>query len=124
MKKTACLLVALLGLSVITINAHAQKSCCKSKFEKKVSATYCDTSAGFMVLNNGSYSKLYCRYSAIMNKQRVHGCCTWSGGILAVKEGNVICRNGTVSAVCSIQNHQKEHEERTDNTVDLNDDLW
>ena len=85
---------------------------------------YCDTSAGRTVLNNGSYSKSYCRYTAIMNRQKLHGCCTWAGGVMIVSNGNVICRNGTSSAVCSLQNHEDNSYMKSDGTVTLNNDQW
>lgn len=81
---------------------------------------YCDTTAGRTVLDNGSYSKLYCRFTAIMDLQTVHGCCTWAGGILTVKNGDVVCRNGTLSSVCSIQNQTDESYKTSDGTVTLN----
>lgn len=85
---------------------------------------YCDTSSGMSVLNNGNYSKSYCRYSAIMNYQTLHGCCSWAGGVLAVKNGNVICKNGTLSAICSLQAHEDKQHEVSDGTVSLDSDEW
>lgn len=84
---------------------------------------YCDTSAGRTVLNNGSYSKLYCRNHAIMDLQTLHSCCTWAGGVLAVKNGDVICRNGTLSAVCSLQNREDDTNQNFDGTVTFDDDV-
>lgn len=107
------------ALLLITNNCMAN-----SKKHESGKPVYCDTSAGRSVLNNGSYSKLYCRYKAIMNYQSIHTCCSWGGGVLLVKQGNVICRNGTVSPVCSLQNHEQEYEQRTDNSVDLQDFHW
>ena len=83
---------------------------------------YCDTTAGRTVLDNGSYSKLYCRYTAIMDIQTIHGCCSWAGGVLGVKNGNVICRNGTLSAVCSLQNQEDDSYKTSDGTVTFNAD--
>ncbi len=85
---------------------------------------YCDTSAGRVVLNNGSYSKLFCRYNAVMDFKYLHACCSWAGGVFMDKQGNVICRNGSISPVCSLQNHEKDFEMRTDDTVELKDHYW
>jgi hypothetical protein len=68
---------------------------------------YCDTSAGRSILNNGSFSQSYCRYTAVMLLQDSRACCTWAGGVLKEVEGQVICRNGTISPICSIQGIQK-----------------
>lgn len=82
---------------------------------------YCDTSGGRMVLNNGSYSQLYCRRSAVMNFQSLSGCCTWNGGVMLVKQGNVICNDSSVSPVCSLQNEKSNFELRSDDSVNLNE---
>lgn len=108
-----------LALLLTTTNCMAN-----AKIHTSGKPVYCDTSAGRSVLNNGSYSKLYCRYKAVMNYQSLHACCSWGGGVLMVKQGNVICRNGTISDVCSLQNHEKDHEQRSDNSVDLEDSHW
>ena len=64
---------------------------------------YCDSSAGRLVCNNGYYSSCYCDRHAIMDFQRIEGCCLWQGGVLAVEEaGMIICNNGGVSEVCSL----------------------
>lgn len=65
--------------------------------------SYCDTSAGRVVKSDGGYSKRYCRWTAVMDFQGVHTCCTWQGGVLVIKNGLVICNDGTVSPICSIQ---------------------
>ena len=69
-------------------------------------SSYCDTSAGRSVLNSGGYSKHYCRKTAVMDIQGFNGCCTWSGGVLTAQGGTVVCNNGTVSPICSIQTKQ------------------
>ena len=39
-----------------------------------------------------------------MNLQKLQGCCLWQGGIFKTDErGLVICNNGGVSEVCSLQ---------------------
>ncbi|CDZ78891.1 hypothetical protein BN59_03206 [Legionella massiliensis] len=67
--------------------------------------SYCDSSAGRYVCNNGYYSSCYCNRHAVMNLQKLEGCCLWQGGVLTVADtGAVICNNGSVSEVCSLQN--------------------
>lgn len=125
MKNFVRLIFPMIGLALI-VNAHA-KNCCNKKPSSGLKPVYCDTSAGRMVLSDGSYSKLYCRYNAIMDIQNVHGCCSWAGGVFLVKQGNVICRDGSISPVCSTQNIQLDdldHMDRSDDSVDLNDSLW
>lgn len=70
---------------------------------------YCDSSAGRFVCQNGYYSTCYCTIHAVMDLQRVEGCCLWQGGVLAVDPtGLVICNNGGTSEVCSIQTPVKK----------------
>ncbi|MCX7117627.1 MAG: neurogenic locus notch [Legionellales bacterium] len=65
---------------------------------------YCDSSVGRYVCSNGYYSDCYCTRHAVMDLQRVHGCCLWQGGVMVVNElGLVICNSGSVSEVCSLQ---------------------
>ncbi len=65
---------------------------------------YCDSSTGRYVCQNGNYSSCYCTKHAVMDLQRVSGCCTWQGGVLLVDEtGLVICNNGSTSEICSLQ---------------------
>lgn len=67
--------------------------------------SYCDSSAGRYVCNNGSYSACYCTRHAVMDLQKIQGCCLWQGGVFKIDElGLVICNNGGVSEICSIQN--------------------
>ncbi|WP_214608461.1 hypothetical protein [Legionella maceachernii] len=67
--------------------------------------SYCDSVAGRYVCNNGYYSTCYCTRHAVMNLQKLSGCCLWQGGVMAVNElGNVVCNNGSISEVCSLQN--------------------
>ncbi len=71
--------------------------------------SYCDSSAGRYVCNNGYYSTCYCTRHAVMNLQKLAGCCLWQGGVFAVTQlGYVMCNNGGISEVCSIQNPTQE----------------
>jgi len=121
--KTALLLFLCLTLTGVA-NAYTKARNIQVPTPKIV---YCDTSAGRFVLDNGSYSKMFCRYSAVMDIQNIHNCCSWAGGVFLIKQGNVICRNGTVSKFCSTQNIQKQnldHQSRSDDSVDLSDSNW
>ncbi|VEG89869.1 neurogenic locus notch [Legionella spiritensis] len=70
---------------------------------------YCDSSAGRYVCNNGYYSSCYCTRHAVMDLQDVNGCCLWQGGVLTVDPaGLVICNNGGVSELCSLQSSPEE----------------
>lgn len=66
---------------------------------------YCDSSAGRFVCNNGDYSSCYCTDKAVMDLQKIEGCCLWQGGVMASDEtGLVVCNNGGISETCSLQN--------------------
>lgn len=70
--------------------------------------SYCDSSAGRYVCQNGFYSSCYCTRHAIMDMQSIEGCCIWQGGVFKVTpKGLVICNNGGVSELCSLQNPPK-----------------
>lgn len=71
---------------------------------KSLDVCYCDSSTGRNVLNSGSYSTTYCTRRAVMNLQKLEGCCMWHGGVLktTVKDG-VQCRDGSVSEFCTRQ---------------------
>lgn len=112
--KALILFVSLLSFFSFS-SAHA-----KSRTVPVGKPVYCDTSTGRTVLNNGSYSQLYCRYSAIMNYQTLHGCCSWAGGVLAVKNGDVICKDGSLSSVCSLQNQSNNPSKNSDGSVNVN----
>jgi len=65
---------------------------------------YCDSSAGRYVCKNGFYSSCYCTRHAVMDLQRIKGCCIWQGGVMTIDDvGLVICNNGGVSEICSLQ---------------------
>ena len=39
-----------------------------------------------------------------MNLQQIEGCCLWQGGVLDVNPlGLVVCNNGGISEICSLQ---------------------
>ncbi|WP_174901052.1 neurogenic locus notch [Legionella hackeliae] len=72
--------------------------------------SYCDTSAGRYVCSNGYYSSCYCTRHAVMDLQKLQGCCLWQGGVLTVDDatGVVVCNNGGVSEVCSLQSPSQQ----------------
>lgn len=75
--------------------------------------SYCDSSAGRYVCQNGYYSSCYCTRHAIMDIQNIKGCCLWQGGVYAVNlQGVVICADGKISEICSIQNTQNAHNSK------------
>lgn len=67
--------------------------------------SYCDSSAGRYVCNNGFYSSCYCTRHAVMDLQKIEGCCLWQGGVLTIDPatGAVVCNNGGISEICSLQ---------------------
>lgn len=77
-------------------------SCCADN-------SYCDSSAGRMVGNNGDYSVCYCNRHAVMNLHKLKGCCLWHGGVLKISPaGQVMCRDGDISEICSIENPKEK----------------
>lgn len=65
---------------------------------------YCDSSGGRFVCNNGFYSSCYCSRHAVMDLQKIQGCCLWQGGVMATDgTGVVVCNNGSTSEICSSQ---------------------
>ena len=96
-------LTSLLALACIPFSAAlaACDNCCSSMG----GVSYCDSSAGRFVCNNGSYSACYCTRHAVMDLQKIQGWCLWQGGVFKINEmGLVICNNGGVSEICSLQN--------------------
>ncbi|AHE66786.1 hypothetical protein [Legionella oakridgensis] len=78
---------------------------CPSCCENMGGVSYCDSSAGRFVCNNGYYSSCYCSRHAVMDLQKLKGCCLWQGGVMSADDqGLVVCNNGGVSEVCSTQN--------------------
>lgn len=105
-KQKLLIIYILMICSIFFSNAFANcDDCeCDNCCEKMGGIKYCDSSGGRYVCNNGSYSTCYCTRHAIMNLQKLEGCCLWQGGVLKrTKEGLVICRNGSFSELCSIK---------------------
>lgn len=67
--------------------------------------SYCDSSAGRLVCNNGFYSSCYCTRHAVMDLTHIQGCCLWQGGVMRMDDptGLVLCNNGGISEICSYQ---------------------
>lgn len=64
---------------------------------------YCDSSAGRYVCGNGDFSACYCTIHAVMDLQKIKGCCLWQGGVMKITvEGGVMCNNGSVSEICGL----------------------
>jgi hypothetical protein len=92
----------------ISFGAIADSGCsnCCAKMD---GIRYCDSSAGRYVCNNGEYSSCYCTIHAVMDLQKIEGCCLWQGGVLKRDEkGIILCRDGTSSEICSI-NYMKDY---------------
>ena len=73
---------------------------------------YCDSSAGRFICQNGAISACYCDRHAVMNLQKIEGCCLWQGGVAAMDEtGLVVCNNGGVSETCSnLEIFENQHQ--------------
>ena len=86
-------------INLIFLNADAAcPTCCKGMGGIR----YCDSSAGIYFCQNGDYSSCYCTRHAVMDLQKIAGCCLWQGGVMLVNpQGFVICNNGAVSELCS-----------------------
>jgi hypothetical protein len=56
------------------------------------------------VCKNGEYSSCYCTRHAVMDLQKIAGCCLWHGGVLRAEVNLVVCNDGTLSEECSIGN--------------------
>lgn len=95
------LLMSLLIIALSNAEAFADcVQCC----DQKGGILYCDSSSGRYVCNNGDYSACYCTRHAVMDLQQLEGCCLWQGGVFKINEmGLVICNNGGVSEICSLQ---------------------
>lgn len=78
---------------------------CPGCCEMMGGVSYCDASAGRFVCNNGYYSSCYCSRHAVMDLEKIKGCCLWQGGVMTTDDdGSVICNNGGVSELCTTQN--------------------
>lgn len=102
-QRSLVLVIALVfSASVNALSCDDPDQCCVGKG----SIQYCDSSAGRYVCGDGDYSSCYCTRHAIMDLQKVAGCCTWQGGVFKLDEytHTVICNDGGISEVCSIYN--------------------
>jgi hypothetical protein len=93
---------ALIALLFLTASVHAAgcDNCCGGMS----GIHYCDSSVGRYVCRNGNYSSCYCTRHAVMDLQKLQGCCLWAGGVLKIDPtGLVICNNGGVSEICSLK---------------------
>jgi hypothetical protein len=87
-------------LNASTTIAQECGNCC----DRLGGISYCDSSAGRYVCKNGDYSSCYCTIHAVMDLQKLQGCCLWQGGVFKIDElGLVICNNGSISELCSLQ---------------------
>lgn len=74
--------------------------CCS----KMGGVSYCDSSSGHTVCRNGYFSSCYCTRHAVMDLQKLAACCLWNGGIEKKDvKGRILCRDGSVSELCSLQ---------------------
>jgi len=94
---------------IITIavlcSAAAYADCCCQGYG---GILYADTSSGRFVCKDGSVSQCFSSRRAVMNMQKIKGCCLWNGGVREITPtGKVICRNGLVSEICSMRPHEK-----------------
>lgn len=88
-----------LGLTLLLVTHLATASC-----PSDMTIYYCDSSAGRNVLTNGDYSSTYCTRHAVMNLQKLKGCCMWQGGVEKINEKGVVqCRDGSISEICTLQ---------------------
>ncbi len=67
--------------------------------------SYCDISSGHYVCSDGGYSTCICQSTTPVTTYAtlMLDCCLWHGGIAANNLGIVVCNDGSVSEVCSIQ---------------------
>ena len=84
--------------SLVAMSTYAGECC-----EKMGGLRYCDSSAGRCVCNNGYYTACYCTRHAVMDLQLIQGCCLWQGGPVSMDNGVVLCRDGSVSELCTRQ---------------------
>lgn len=96
--------IILIGLAMFATPLSTAFAECDTCCSRMGGINYCDSSAGRYVCQNGDYSSCYCTRHAVMDLQKISGCCLWQGGVFKVSEtGLVICNNGGVSEICSIQ---------------------
>jgi hypothetical protein len=98
MKNKFYFLLICLSVSISSIASDNCPNCCVGYG----GISYGDSSSGRFVCNNGYVSQCYSTRHAIMNLQKFKGCCMWEGGVLKVTlKGEVICRDGQISELCS-----------------------
>lgn len=90
-----------ISLFSATLSLAFANGCCK----QMGGVSYCDSSAGRLVCQNGFYSTCYCTRHAVMDLQLFKGCCLWHGGVLPTFDntGLVVCNDGAISEECSLQ---------------------
>ncbi|MBN9230525.1 MAG: neurogenic locus notch [Legionella sp.] len=101
--------VTLIGLlSILMSPVFAKKNNESACCNQMGGVSYCDSSAGRLVCNNGFYSVCYCTPHAVMDLQLLQGCCMWHGGVLppnvSSPSGLIVCNDGYISEECSLQN--------------------
>lgn len=66
---------------------------------------YNDSSSGRFVMRDGYYSQCYSTRHAVMDLQKFKGCCMWHGGVEKMdNKGRIICRDTSISELCTLQN--------------------
>lgn len=93
---------------LLFINNSLSFAACPDCCAKEGGVHYCDSSSGRFVCRSGYFSSCYCSRHAVMDLQHVNGCCLWQGGVMSVQEGLVICNNGGISEMCSLQAGQEK----------------
>jgi hypothetical protein len=87
----------------VSLCAYSQE--CSNCCEGYGGIAYNDSSSGRYVCRNGYFSNCYGTRHAVMDMQKFKGCCIWEGGIEKITlKGEVICRDGHVSEICTLQN--------------------
>ena len=95
--------------AALTGNANSSQSTSEIVQSKKCcygsGISYCDATAGHYVCNDGGYSACLCTNQAPVStyRQLALGCCLWHGGVVASSLGQVVCADGSMSDVCSLQ---------------------
>lgn len=93
----------LIAISLLSFSASLAiaDGCCN----RMGGISYCDSSAGRLVCNNGFYSACYCTRHAVMDLQLLKGCCLWRGGVQFTYADTrvILCNDGSISEECSLQ---------------------
>ena len=87
--------------NALSLSSCEQTSCCAGS---RGGISYCDSSAGRYVCKSGEYSNCYCSRHAVMDLQKLAGCCLWHGGVFRSDVDLVVCNDGSLSEECSIGN--------------------